>query len=219
MKTCILIGPGAGLGAALARTFGREGYALALIDRSAESLAKAERELDGLGLRARGYAADPGDEHALQHALRRAEAELGPAGVLLCHAAGDAPGPVLTLGREALVDAFRAGVAGALTAAQTLVPGMRARGRGTILFAGGGLSPHPAADHAALAVAKAGLRALALSLSAELATDGVHAAVVTVGGAVKTGTSLDPDRVAAVFLELHRQERAAWESERLIHPD
>lgn len=219
MKTCILIGACDGLGSSLARAFGREGHALALVAPSAAELARGERALDGLGLRARGYAADPGDEHALQHALRRAEAELGPAGVLVHHTAADAPGPALGLGREALVDAFRAGVAGALTAAQTLAPGMRARGRGTLLFTVGGHPPESAPGHAARAVTQAALRALALGLAAELAPDGLHAAAVSLRGAVKPGTALDPDRVAAVFLELHRQDRAAWERERLIHPD
>lgn len=216
MKTCILVGYGPGLGAALARAFGREGFALALLARSPATLASGERELAGRGVRAKGFVADAADEHALQHALRHAEQELGPAGVLIHNAYASHAGPPSHIHREALLGDFRVNVAGALTAAQHVLPGMRARGKGTLLFTGGGLALHPTAPLASLSLGKAALRSLALSLEDELAPDGIHAATVTIRGAIKPGTAFDPDLVASAFLELHLQPAGAWLAERVI---
>lgn len=216
MKTCILVGYGPGLGAALARAFGREGFALALLARSPATLAGGERELAGRGVRAKGFVVDAADEHALQLALRHAEQELGPAGVLLYNAFASQPGAPSHLHRDALLADFRVNVAGALTAAQHVLPGMRARGQGSLLFTGGGLALHPAAPLASLSLGKAALRSLALSLADELAPDGIHAATVTIRGAIKPGTSFDPDRVASTFLELHHQPAGDWQTERVI---
>jgi NAD(P)-dependent dehydrogenase (short-subunit alcohol dehydrogenase family) len=216
MKSCILVGYGAGMGAAIARAFGREGYRLALIARSSQALAAGERELDGRGYFARGYRADAGDEHALQQTLKHAEAECGPCEVLIYNAAALHPGNPLSTHRETLVEDFRTNVAGALTASQHVAHGMRARGRGTILFTGGGLALHPQPQYASLAVGKAGLRSLAFTLGEELKPDGIHVATVTICGWVKPGTNFDPDRIASAYLDLHRQPASAWQVETVI---
>jgi NAD(P)-dependent dehydrogenase (short-subunit alcohol dehydrogenase family) len=218
MKSCLLIGYGPGLGAALARAFGAEGYALGLISRSAENLARGERDLDGRGVRARGFVADAGDEHALQKALRHAESELGPPGVLLYNAAALRSGRPLGMSREDVVHDFRVNVAGALTAVQHVAPGMRARGQGTILLTGGGLSLKPLTGYASLSLGKAALRNLAHTLADELQPEGIHVATVTIAGFIKPGTSLAPDRLAAEFVDLHRQAPGAWDVERIIPP-
>jgi NAD(P)-dependent dehydrogenase (short-subunit alcohol dehydrogenase family) len=93
---------------------------------------------------------------------------------------------------------------------------MRRRGRGTLLFTGGGLALGPKPGLAAAAMGKAALRSLALSLAAELAPEGIHAATVTIRGFVQPGTPLSPGTVAEVFWELHRQDPAHWEAERTV---
>ena len=70
---------------------------------------------------------------------------------------------------------------------------------------------------ASACLGKAALRSLALSLAAELAPEGIHAATVTVCGFVQPGSPLAPEHVAEAFWELHGQEKTAWESERTMH--
>jgi short-subunit dehydrogenase len=53
-----IIGAGPGLGAAVARRFGREGFSIALISRNQSNLDAMAAELKAGGLTARGYAAD-----------------------------------------------------------------------------------------------------------------------------------------------------------------
>jgi NAD(P)-dependent dehydrogenase (short-subunit alcohol dehydrogenase family) len=81
---------------------------------------------------------------------------------------------------------------------------MQARSRGSILFTGGGFALYPSPQAPALSLGKASIRALALILAQELAPAGVRVGTVTIMGTVTPGTSLDPNRIAAAFLDLHR---------------
>jgi NAD(P)-dependent dehydrogenase (short-subunit alcohol dehydrogenase family) len=66
---------------------------------------------------------------------------------------------------------------------------------------------------ASLAIGKAGIRSLALSLAKELAPEGIHVATVTICGFIQSGTAFAPDRLADRYLALHEQPRERWESE------
>jgi short-subunit dehydrogenase len=93
---------------------------------------------------------------------------------------------------------------------------MQQRGRGSILVTGGGLALDPWPRMCSLAVGKAGVRSLALSLHKELAPQGIHAATVTIAGIVEKGTRFDPDAIANVFWELHGQAKGSFEAERVL---
>ena len=99
-------------------------------------------------------------------------------------------------------------VTGALAAANAVLPGMVERGRGAVLFTGGGLALDPTGwlQAASLAVGKAGLRSLALSLNKELAPKGVHVGTVTVAGAIQPGTPFAPERVAEAFWRVREDQ-------------
>ena len=95
---------------------------------------------------------------------------------------------------------------------------MRAAGRGTLLFTGGGLALYPeyGAGVSSLAAGKAGLRAFAFALAKELAPEGIHVATVTIAGTVKPGTAFDPDRIAEEYWALHAQPADSWSVERVF---
>ncbi|MEU6655658.1 SDR family NAD(P)-dependent oxidoreductase, partial [Streptomyces sp. NPDC046900] len=82
MTTLAIIGAGPGLGAAVARRFGREGFDVALISRSQEHLDALVDELSQDGVHACGFAADVRDHQALTAALDAATSALGPIEVL-----------------------------------------------------------------------------------------------------------------------------------------
>jgi NAD(P)-dependent dehydrogenase (short-subunit alcohol dehydrogenase family) len=92
---------------------------------------------------------------------------------------------------------------------------MRACGTGTILFTGGGLAIDPTGwlPAASLAIGKAGLRSLALTLHQELAPDGIHAGTVTIAGQIQPGTSFDPDSIAAAFWSMHTDPPGRFRNE------
>ena len=69
MTTLAIIGAGKGLGAAVARRFGKEGFSVALISRNQERLDALATELADDGVQAKGFAADVRYPDSLTRAL------------------------------------------------------------------------------------------------------------------------------------------------------
>ena len=212
-KVCAIVGVGPGLGMAIARRFGREGFALALVARNPDTLLGLRDVLRAEGHEAVAFRADAASPSDLERALTEVAETLGHPAVLVYNAAAPRRGTPTTLAPEVLVEDFRVDVVGALAAVRTVVPRMKARGEGTILLTGGGFALHPVADQASLSVGKAALRSLALCLAEELAPCGIHAATVTVSGFVAKGTTFDPDAIAETFVELHHEPKGSFRSE------
>ena len=212
-RVAIVVGAGPGVGQAVARRFARENFKVGLIARRPETLEQQRAELEKTGYRAKARAADAGDASALTAAIRALAAELGPPTVLIYNAAALRQSKASEVSQEALLQDFKVNVTGAIAAVQAVLPGMRKLGKGTILFTGGGLSLDPHPQYASLALGKAGIRSVALSLSKELEPEGIHVATVTICGIVKAGTRFDPDRIAEDYLRLHLQGKGGYERE------
>jgi NADP-dependent 3-hydroxy acid dehydrogenase YdfG len=214
---CVVVGVGPGIGVAVARRFGRAGFAVALLARRREALDGFVAALGADGIAAKGFPADVENAASLKDALTLVEHDLGAIDVLVYNAAVVRPGAPLEVGVEQLVREFRVNVGGALVGAQHVAGAMKARHRGTILFTGGGLALDPWPQMASLAIGKAGVRSLALSLHKDLAPHGVRVATVTVAGLVKAGAgALDPDAIAEVFFALHEQPAATGDAEHVV---
>jgi short-subunit dehydrogenase len=198
---------------AVARRFGREGFRLVLLARRAESLDALVAELAQEGIAAQSFTADAADAESLRQALGQVAAQLAPPDVLVYNAAVLRQGEPSVLDAAVFLDDMRVNVAGALVAAQAVLPQMRARRQGTILLTGGGLALAPAPPYASLAAGKAALRNLCYSLGAEVEPDGVHVATVTIAGFVQPGTHFDPAQIAEAYWTLHTQEPGQWERE------
>jgi NAD(P)-dependent dehydrogenase (short-subunit alcohol dehydrogenase family) len=213
---CAIVGIGPGLGAALARCFAAAGYRVVGLTRDPGKLA-------GLPCAAL-LAADASNPVGLATALADgARAAGGPIRILIYNAYRSTmtqSGPA-SLDTSDMVEDFRVNVAGALAAAQAVLPAMLAGGGGTILFTGGGLALDPTGwlGAASLAIGKSGLRSLALSLHAELAPRGVHVGTVTIAGQIQPGTGFDPDRVAQAFLALHADPPGGFRNEIIYRGD
>ncbi|MBK1658338.1 SDR family oxidoreductase [Paracraurococcus ruber] len=203
---CVVIGYGPGIGAAVARRFAAAGFDVLGLARSPGRHAA----LAGPGIAL--AAADAADPAGLAAAIPPGTEVL----VYNAYAAHLAPPSAQT--PATLAADFAVNVGGAMAAIGAVLPGMRRAGRGTILLTGGGLALDPThwLPAASLAIGKAGLRSLALSLHAELAPEGIHAATVTVGGQVAPGTPFDPDRIADAYLGLHRDPPGAFRAEILF---
>ena len=82
MTTIAIIGAGAGLGLAVARRFGREGFTVALIARNQTRVDNLAATLTAEGIGARGFIANVRDADSLTGALTLAAEQLGPIEVL-----------------------------------------------------------------------------------------------------------------------------------------
>jgi len=208
MSGVVVVGVGPGIGVAVAKRFVREGLRAGLIARSERSL-KALVGPDVLAL-----TADSTDEAGLRAALDQVVAAHGVPDVVVYNAAIIQPDAVGDLTAQQHLDAWAVNVVGAITTAAHVVPAMAERGSGTFLITGGMPEPKPA--YVSLSLGKAGVRTLVTLLDQQYGDAGIHAASVTVSGAVAPGTTWDPDEIADHYWRLHTQPRAEWQHEVVI---
>ncbi|MCQ4160795.1 SDR family NAD(P)-dependent oxidoreductase [Roseomonas sp. GC11] len=181
-----ILGAGPGLGTALARQYGREGHAVALVARRAGPLAALAARLTEEGITATAFPADLRDPEEVASVLAAIEALHGAIGTLYY-------GPSLP---ETFIPAFSLSVAtvkekmelflyGLIAAVGAVLPGMRARGRGSILAGLGGSAavglPFMSGPGPALAAARNYLHAL----HGELAPEGIHVGMLTLSAVIR----------------------------------
>ncbi|PKA38376.1 SDR family NAD(P)-dependent oxidoreductase, partial [Streptomyces sp. SM8] len=187
MTTFALVGAGPGLGLAAARRFGAAGHRVALLSRSADHLEPLVAELSRDGTEARAYPADVLAPDSLTAALGRAAEELGPVEILQYSPVprADFMKPVLETTAADLDDPLAFSVKAPVTCVQAVLPGMRALGRGTLLFVNGGSAVRPAPRVAGTSIAFAAESAYARMLHDALAGENIHAAQLIIPGAIR----------------------------------
>ncbi|WP_416971711.1 SDR family NAD(P)-dependent oxidoreductase [Streptomyces sp. 4F14] len=199
MPVIAIIGAGPGLGLAIARRFGGEGFKVALISRTQHKLDRLATELGEEGIEAAGFAADVLRPQSVRAGLAEAAGKLGPVDVLEYS-------PLDTgLGSARVTDAGSADfqrqvdyyLHGAVAAVRESLPGMRERGTGTLLFSTGASSVRPmGGDFGSVGIGGAALRSYALSLNTDLAGTGVHAAHIAIAVYIGTGPGTEPEEIA-----------------------
>ncbi|SOD85064.1 SDR family NAD(P)-dependent oxidoreductase [Streptomyces sp. Ag109_G2-15] len=207
MSTMAIVGAGPGLGAAVARRFGREGYDVALVARDRERLQVLVGELADDGVVARGFAADVRRPEQLVAALKDAAGVLGTIEVLQYSPVPhrDFMRPVLETRHRDLLGPIEFSVYGPVAAVQQVLPGMRALGRGTILFVNGGTAAVPHPERAGTSIAFAAESAYGHLLHDRLAPEGIHVAQLVIPGAITPGhVRKDPAVLADTLWGMHR---------------
>jgi NAD(P)-dependent dehydrogenase (short-subunit alcohol dehydrogenase family) len=208
----LLIGTGPGVGASVVRRFGREGFRSTLISRN-ETLEQLAPELRSEGLEIETASADIEDLDGYRKTLERIFGEPGAPGVVVYNAALPDPGQILDTTVERLRTAHDVDVIGAVVAAQVAAPVLRAAGGGTLLATSGGFADNPVPALASLSMGKAALRSAQTLIAAGVRDDDIHAATVTIAGAVKAGTDFDPNSIAELFWTAHTDSKDAWRIE------
>lgn len=208
MTTIAIIGAGRGLGAAVARRFGAEGFSVALISRSQGKLDALAEDLGKEGVQARGFAADVRDPASIAAALEAATETLGPIEVLQYSPLPqkDFMRPVLETTPEDLRGPVEFSIYGPVAAVHQVLPGMRFLGenRGTILFVNGGSAVKPGRSVTGTSVAFAGQAAYAQLLHEVLGEEGIHVSQLIIGGRIIEGDpEKDPNVLADLIWGLH----------------
>jgi len=201
-----IIGAGPGLGAAVARRFGREGFSVALISRDQSKLDALAAELNDVDIDAHGYAADVRDPAALEFVLAQAAAELGPITALQYSPLPSRAylKPVLELTPELALEALQFSALGLIHAARAVLPAMREAGEGSIILINGGTSVQARAGFAGTSVAFPAESAYGEMLHDALADEGIRVAQLVIPGSIST-LQLDNgiDSVAERIWALH----------------
>ena len=229
-KVMVILGAGPGLGAAIARRFTREGFAVALMARRKENLSAIRQEIEDANGTGMTVEADATDAESVAQAFDRVREGLGDPEVFTYNAGTFQMGSILDLIPEQFDNCFRANCSGAFYGAQQVLPAMMEKGSGTIILTGATASLRGSANFAALATGKFGLRALAQSMAREFGPQGIHVAHVVIDGQIDTpqlresqpdreeSTTLSPDAIADIYWELHTQDPRAWTLELDLRP-
>jgi len=229
-RVIFVLGVGPGLGAAVARRFGREGFAVGLLARKAESIGPVEKELAASGVRVAQALADATDAASVKAGIARVTEELGSPDVFVYNAGAFKMGGVLEITPGEFDECWRANCAGAFYATQQVLTAMVPKKRGTILLTGATASLRGSARFSCLAVGKFGLRALAQSLAREFGPQGIHVAHVVIDGQIDlprtrqmmpgraVETFLSPDAIADTYFHITTQHPSAWTLEVDLRP-
>jgi NAD(P)-dependent dehydrogenase (short-subunit alcohol dehydrogenase family) len=222
-ETALIVGAGAGLSAALARLFVREGIQVALAARDTGKLAAL---CDEIG--ARTFKCDTSEPTQVDAMFDAVEAAQGSPDIVVYNASGRARGPFVDLIPSDVERTLAVGAYGGFLVAQQAARRMLTKGYGAILFTGASASLKGYPQSAPFAMAKFALRGLAQSLAREFAPKGVHVAHFVIDGVIRQADSaepahapesgLDPDAIAASYWHVLRQPRSAWTWEVELRP-
>jgi len=225
----VVVGVGAGLGAALARRFA-SAYTVALVARGAGKLEELAGEIKAAGGQAVAVPADVSKAGEIEAAFARIREEIGETDVLLYNAAMRPFGRLMETKPSTFENTWRVGAFGAFLCSQAVVPEMLARKSGVILFTGAtaGIKPFPTS--AAFGPAKFALRGLAQVMARDLGPQGIHVAYINVDGPIdmpaihqmrpniEQEDMLAPSAIAETYWHLAHQHRSAWTQELDVRP-
>ncbi len=210
---CVVVGMGPGVSMSVAKKFASRGFKIIMLSRNKAKLESYLNLMESTGYAVAYYPVDVRDFVALKQTFDKIKSEQGAIEVLVYNTAVLKKVQPSALSVDSFIEDFKVNVAGALVSAQEVIPEMKAAGKGTILFTGGGLALQPYYEYASLAVGKAGIRSLAQSLHQELNPYGIKVGTVTIAGMVREGTHFDPKYIAEKFWELHQQSPESKEIE------
>lgn len=233
-NVALVIGAGDATGSAIARRFAREGYAVCVTRRNADKLQPLVDELRAMGGDAHGFASDARREEQVVELVETIESQIGPIEVFVFNVGANVPASILEETARRYFKVWEMACYAGFLTSQAVAKRMATRQRGTILFTGATAALRGAANFAAFATAKHGLRALAQSMARELGPLNIHVAHVVIDGAIDTAFIRDnfpekhaekardgilsPEHIADSYWYLHTQPRDAWTFELDLRP-
>lgn len=208
-------GAGEGLGAALGRRFAKGGYEVILSSRT------------------QGERADLREEGEVIKLFDRIE-KRGPVEVAIFNPGANFRAPIADTPADMFEKVWRLSCYAGFLFGREAARRMLTRGKGTILFTGATASMRGAAQFAAFAAAKGGLRQVAQSMARELGPKNIHVAHIVIDGMIDNRRTrermadrvkdlpvdgmLATDAIAEVFWQIHVQPRSAWSFETDLRP-
>jgi NAD(P)-dependent dehydrogenase (short-subunit alcohol dehydrogenase family) len=239
----LIVGGGPGISASCARLFARNGLKVAIAARTPDKPVLLKLKEDhGIHL----YAADAADPADMQRLFDSIARDLGSPTLVVHNIDGRIPAifrkSITAAEPQAAFDTLRNATHSAFLtghhAARLMLanaPDPTSGAKGTIIFTNASASLKGFANSGAFAMACHAKTGLAQSMARELMPQGIHVANVPIDAAIGwtqddgtrqhrlAGTTIDdnmadPDRIAEVYLHLHRQHRSTWAFEIALRP-
>ncbi len=174
----LVTGSSRGIGAAIASLFAHEGARVAVHGRDREALEAVRAGLAADGANVIAVAADLTRFAEVERMREEVEAQLGPVNVLVANAGGSPvrPGPLEELSEEGWRESVDVNLTATFFTLKSFLPGMKARGRGSIVTMSSAAARRPnQASPIAYAAAKAGIELLTQDVAAQVGPFGVRA--------------------------------------------
>jgi 3-oxoacyl-[acyl-carrier protein] reductase len=199
-RVAVVGGASRGLGRAIARELAREGCDVALLARDPFTLANTAADISAeTGSRAIALPCDVRDPAQVARALADVDAMLGAPDILVANSGGPPSTTVADMTEAQLRDALDGNLVASVRLAQAVVPAMRARRFGRVVFLTSMAAKMPLPGLVLSNAARAGLLGYAKTLANEVAADGVTVNTVLPG-------HFDTDRARELAEQRARRE-------------
>ena len=221
----LIIGAGDHLGSAIARRFAKEGFHIVATRRRGD-LSQLEQDVTALGADITATHSDAREEDQVIQLIEDVESRLGPIEVCVFNIGGNVRYGITETSAQVYRKVWEMCSFAGFLIGREVSKRMLTRQGGSILFTGASASLRGNAGFSAFAGGKHALRALAQSMARELGPQGIHVGHIVVDGIIDNrnteavmpelfaskgpGGVIQPDDLAELYWQLHRQPRSAW---------
>ena len=180
-RVAVVSGAASGIGLAISRQLAVRGDRVALLDLAGDAVLRAAEGLRETGAAALGVEADVTDRGAVDAALDKVRAELGPIAIMVTSAGLDAFEPFTTITPESWERILAINLTGTFHCLQAAVPDMLEACWGRMVTIASSSAQSGASRMAHYVAAKAGVIGLSKALALELAPHGITVNVIPPG--------------------------------------
>ena len=218
-----ITGASRGVGLAIALRFARDGYAVAAVARSIESLAVLGEDLRATAASFMALACDVAKKADVMRAVNEAERALGPIDVLVNNAGISESAPFAAMDDEVWERTLAVNLSGTYHCMRAVIPAMFERGRGRVINIASTAARVGYPYTAAYAASKHGVLGLTRSVAIEAQNRGVTVNAICPGWIDTDMTRRSIARIVEKTGRTPEEARKVIEqmnpSGRLIHPD
>jgi 3-oxoacyl-[acyl-carrier protein] reductase len=197
-RTALITGAARGIGKAIALKFAKEGANVAFTDLAIDEEhggKGTERDIEALGVKAKGYASNAADFAQTEETIKQVLADFGSIDILVNNAGITKDGLMLRM-TEAQWDAVIAvNLKSAFNFIHACLPVMMHQRKGAIINMASVVGVHGHAGQCNYAASKAGLIALAKSIGQEMGPKGIRANSIAPGFIDTAMTQALPDKI------------------------
>lgn len=208
-KTALVTGATRGIGRAIAVKFAQAGANVAFtyrqINSNAEELVK---EIEALGVKCKGYAADAADFAATDAVVKEVVADFGRIDILVNNAGITKDGLILRMTEEQWDAVITTNLKSAFNFTRAVVPFMAKQRGGSIINMSSVVGENGNAGQCNYSASKAGLIGLAKSIAKEMGPRGIRANCIAPGFIVTDMTSAIPEEMRAEWAKTIPLRRA-----------
>ncbi|MDE6391258.1 MAG: 3-oxoacyl-[acyl-carrier-protein] reductase [Duncaniella sp.] len=195
-KVALITGAARGIGKSIALKFASEGADIAFTDlRRDENMEATEKELQALGVRAKGYSSDASNFEQTAEVVEEVKKDFGHIDVLINNAGITKDGLMMRMTEAQWDMVINVNLKSAFNFIHAVLPIMMRQRSGSIINMASVVGVHGNAGQSNYAASKAGLIALAKSIAQEVGSRGIRANAIAPGFIETAMTAALPEDV------------------------